>query len=471
MAYIDSFKDQNWLLPPNIKDMIPEDHVCFFVEEFVDSLDYSGFDLVYDGAGHPAYHPRVLLKVLVYGMMCSTRSSRKLARATRENFVFMYLAERLGPDFRTIARFRKDNASFIKEVFRRTVEVAVEHGLADLSFVSIDGSMLKASAGKKKYFGKEGLDKLDKAIEKMIEEDVALDELEDELFDGKEEGLTGVDRRDLKRIVREYNDSENKKRIKEKVGKAKTELVEHGLKKVSISDPDCRMMQNKHGVSELCYNVQLGVSNNQIVLSSDVCQDKHDAHQFIPQVNNLRENVELGKSTKIGVDCAYSDGENIRFAEDEGLDLYVPSRAQAQEFDCKEQNLNHDHYEYDEEKNEIIVDGIRYRYRGPYTRNKSGRTLVTFYNPQIKKKKDLPFYFKERLRMRDKMSTSEGRKIYNQRKTSVEPVYGNLKANLGFREFLLRGMEKVKIELNLACIAHNLYKIHRMMGEKRAVMA
>ena len=470
MSYIDSFKGQNWLLPPSIRDMIPGDHVCFFVEDFVDSLDFSKFDLVVAGAGRPAYHPRVLLKVLVYGMMCGTRSSRKIARAVRENFVFMYLAERLCPDFRTIARFRKDNASFIKEVFKKTVEVSVEYDLADLSFVSIDGSMLKACAGKKKYFGREGIDKLEKAIEKMVEEDIALDELEDELFDDREEGLTGVDRRDLKRIVREYNDSENKKRIKERVGKAKTELVEHGLKKVSLSDPECRMMQNKHGVCELCYNVQLGVSNNQIVLSSDVCQDKHDAHQFIPQVNNLRENVELEKGTKIGVDCAYSDGENIKFAEDEGLDLYVPSRAQAQEFDCKEQNLNHDNYEYDEERNEIIVDGTRYRYRGFYAR-KCGRVLVTFYNPQLKKKKDIPFYFKERLRMRDKMSTPEGRRVYKLRKTSVEPVYGNLKANLGFREFLLRGRENVKIELNLACIAHNLQKIHRMLREKSAVMA
>jgi hypothetical protein len=156
---------------------------------------------------------------------------------------------------------------------------------------------------------------------------------------------------------------EEKKKLEELLGKAKTELVKHGLKKVSLSDSDCCMMQNKQRVSELCYTVQLGVSKNQVVLLTDVCQDKHDARQFIPQVNTLRENVELREDTKIGVDCACSDGENIKFAEDDGLDLYVPSRAQAQEFDCKEQNLNLDHYGYDEEKNEIIVDGIRYRYR------------------------------------------------------------------------------------------------------------
>ncbi len=470
MAYITSYKDQNWLLPPNIRDMIPEDHICFFVEDFVDSLEYSGFDLVYDGAGRPAYHPRIVMKILVYGMLCKTRSSRRLARAVRENFVFMYLAEKVNPDFRTIARFRKDNAVFVKEAFRKTVEIASAHDLVDLSFIGIDGSMLKANAGKKKYFDQKGMDKLDKAIERMIREDISLDDLEDELFDEREEGLTGVDKRDLKRIVQEYKGSENKERIRDNVRKAKSELKEYGLKKVSLSDPESRMMQNKHKVSELSYNTQISVSKNQIILANDVCQDKHDVHQFKPQVKNVKENIRLGRDTKVGVDCGYSDGENIKFAEDEGIDLYVPSRSQAQEFDDKEQSLNHDNYEYDEERDEIIANGARYRFRGVYTR-KNGRKVISYYNPDLKKKKDVPFYFRQRLRMKEKVSTQEGRRIYALRKTTVEPVYGNIKANLGIREFLLRGMEKVKIELNLACIAHNLQKIHGMLKIKRMAIA
>jgi len=141
--------------------------------------------------------------------------------------------------------------------------------------------------------------------------------------------------------------------------------------------------------------------------------------------------------------------------------LYVPSRAQAQELDDKEQTLNHDNYEYDKKTNELICEGARYRYRGMYTR-KNGRKIHSFYNKELKKKKDVPFYFKERLRMRDKMATEKGKKVYSLRKITVEPVYGNIKQNLGFREFLLRGLEKVKIEMNLACIAHNLQKIWRL---------
>src|SRR3990167_786226 len=124
MAYIASSKNQNWLLPLSIKEMIPKDHICFLVEEFADSLDFSNFDLIYEGAGAPAYHPRIIMKILVYGMLCKTRSSRKLAKAAIENFVFMYLAEKVNPNFRTISRFRKDHPDFVKDSFRETVMLA-----------------------------------------------------------------------------------------------------------------------------------------------------------------------------------------------------------------------------------------------------------------------------------------------------------------------------------------------------------
>ena len=190
MAYIQSHKNQNWLLPLSINELIPEDHICFLVEEFAESLDYSNFDMIYDGAGHPAYHPKIIMKILIMGMLSKVRSSRKLSRACRESFVFMYLAEKVCPDFRTIARFRKDNPEFVKDAFKKTVELASNHDLIDLSFISIDGSMLKANASKKRYFNKDGLDILDKAIDKMVKDDIALDELEDELFDDREDGLT-----------------------------------------------------------------------------------------------------------------------------------------------------------------------------------------------------------------------------------------------------------------------------------------
>ncbi len=466
MAYVQSYRYQNWLLPLSIKDMIPKDHICFLVEEFVEGLDFSRFDIIYDGAGHPAYHPRIIMKVLIQGMLDRVRSSRKLAMACRENVVFMYLAEKVSPDFRTIARFRKENHFFVKNAFKTTVELAEKSKFLDLSFISIDGTMLKANAGKKQYFDKNGLGKLDKAIDRMVDDDIKMDKLEEQMFGNKEEGLTGFDERDLRKIVREYRNNQNKQKIKKNIKKAKNDLEKYGLKKVSISDPESRMMQNKKGFSELSYNVQIAVSKNQIIVSNDLCQDKHDVHQLIPQIQNIKDNVTLAKRTRIGVDCGYSDGINIKFAEDNKIDLYVPSRTQAQKFDGKTQSLNHDKYEYDAKKNELIADGIRYPYHHSYTRKNNGKKIIVYQLKGAKQRKQVPEFFRERLRMKEKMEKPESRKIYRLRKITVEPVYGNLKQNMGLREFLLRGLDKAKIELNLACIAHNLKKIWTMRAAK-----
>ena len=175
----------------------------------------------------------------------------------------------------------------------------------------------------------------------------------------------------------------------------------------------------------------------------------------------MKENIKLKKDTKIGVDCGYSDGINIKFAEDEKIDLYVPSRAQAQEFDGKEQSLNHDKYEYDWKKDELIVGKEKFRFRGEYVR-KDGKRIFSYYNEKLKKKKDVPLYFRERLRMRDKMREQESKEVYRLRKCTVEPVIGNIKQNLGFREFLLKGLHGTKIEMNLVSIAHNLGKIWKL---------
>jgi transposase len=269
----------------------------------------------------------------------------------------------------------------------------------------------------------------------------------------------------MKKMVREFNKSQDKKKIKKKVKKAKGELDKYFLKKVSISDPESRMMQNKKRFSELSYNTQISVSKNQIIVANDITQDKHDARQFIPQIENVKENIKLSKNTKVGLDCGYSSGDNIKYAEDNKVDLYVPSRAQAQKLEGKDETLNHDNYEYDEETDEIIADGHRYKYSGFYVR-KTGVKICTFWSKELKKKKDVPFYFRERLRMKKKMETNEAKRVYAMRKITVEPVYGNIKENLGFRGFLLRGLEKVRTEFNLVCIAHNLQKIWRLTAAK-----
>ncbi len=154
MVYIKSQKGQDWLLPPNIEDMIPKDHICFLVESFVETMNFSSFDEKYTGAGHPAYHPRIILKLLVVGMLDKIRSSRMLARNARENVVYMYLAEKLNPDFRTLSDFRKNNPELIKNTFKHTVILAKQEGMLDLSNLATDGTKIKANAASEAPYGK-----------------------------------------------------------------------------------------------------------------------------------------------------------------------------------------------------------------------------------------------------------------------------------------------------------------------------
>jgi len=465
MTYINSFKGQDWLLPVSIKQMISEKHICFFVEEFVESIDFSGFDMISEGAGHPSYHPRIIMKVIIQGMLSKERSSRKLASACRENFVFMYLAEKVQPNFRTISRFRKNNASFVKEAFKETINLASENDLVDLSVICLDGTTIKANANTKKCIKRNQLDAIDSIIDKMIEEDIKQDEIDEKMHE-KEENMTEMDKRDFKQIVHEYRNAKDKEKIKEKIEKVKEEAQkDETMANISSTDPECRMMQNKKGLNEFSYNAQFGVdSKHQIIVSNDVCQDRHDSHQFIPQMRNIQQNVQLRNGVGVVVDCGYDDAENMKFAEDENIALYMPNSAQIQGFGWEEKSRQKDNYEYDKRRKELIVEGERYRFRGVYDR-KDGKKVITFYSEKLKKKRQVPFFFKERLRMKKKMETEEAKEIYQMRKIIVEPVLGDIKENYGFTKFYLRGLEKVKIELNLISIAHNLKKIYMLRGK------
>jgi len=465
MTYISSYKNQNWLLPTSIKQMIPQNHISFFVEEFVESLDFSGFDMISESPGHPAYHPQIIMKIIIQGMLSKERSSRKLASACRENFVFMYLAEKVQPDFRTIARFRKNNASFIKEAFKETINLASEHSLIDLNLICTDGSKIKANASKKAFLKKEQLSQLDLIIDKMIEEDIEQDETDKESYD-KEENITSLEMKNLKAIVKNYRNVKNKEKLKENCKKAMEEFdKDPQIKRASLSDPECRMMKNKKGFFELDYNVQFTVdSKSQIIVANDVCQDRTDTYQLQPQIKNVKENINLKKDTKIAADCNYNVGSNLKFLEENFIEGYIPTLSQAQELDEKEKTIKEDDYEYDWKKDEIILKGARLKYIGTWSQGKKSRRRI-YRSDDGKIVKKVIEFFRERLRMKEKMETVDGKHIYSLRKTVVEPVIGNIKYNLGFNEFLVRGLNGAKLELNIASIAHNLKKIWIMRGK------
>jgi transposase len=167
------------LLAPSLEEMIPDDHICFLVESIIETMDFSLFDIRYSGSGHPAYHPRILLKILIMGILDRVRSSRRLAKNARENIVYMYLSEKVTPDFRTISDFRKDNGDIVKEAFKHTVTFAREEGLLDVSHLSTDGTKLRANASNRRVLSGEEIEFLLRFVDEELEQWAREDEIED----------------------------------------------------------------------------------------------------------------------------------------------------------------------------------------------------------------------------------------------------------------------------------------------------
>jgi hypothetical protein len=183
-----------------------------------------------------------------------------------------------------------------------------------------------------------------------------------------------------------------------------------------------------------------------------------------PQIKNVRENVKLKTDTKIAADCNYNNGENLKFLEDNSIDGYIPNISQTKELDNRKETLKQDDYEYDFEKDEIILNGVRLKFHAMW-KNEGEKKQRWYKSKDGKVVKRVPEFFRERLRMKTKIETNEGKHIYSLRKTIVEPVIGNVKYNLGFAEFLIRGLDGAKLELNLVSIAHNLKKIWIARGK------
>lgn len=499
MAYIKSNRNQNWLLPPNVKDMIPQDHICFLIEDVVDKLDFSKFDIKYSGAGHPAYHPRILCKVLTQSMIDRVRPSRSIARNGRENVVFIYLAENLAPDFRTISDFRKNNQGLLKDIFKITVSTAKELGAIGLEQLSIDGSKLKACAANNSSVTKEQLDVIEQYVNNELREGIEIDKVEDKHFKDCRgyDQLKETDKKKIKSLIAKYYNRIKKyehdgvSEIKDTIKEARNELEENELDKVSLTDPEARFMLNKKGRKELSYNPQITTDHKTgMIVANDVCKETTDHHQLEPQIELVEENCgKLKEGTKVTADNGYYSGENINYLNTKKLDGYIPDQEDSQKAKGKESEIGRfdkTNFKYDEKKDEYVCPRnkkLKFSYE---TYDKQKKRVIRSYRGvacagcplggECTKSKDgirkLKIYSfeKERKDMAKKMKTKRAKEIYKKRKEVVERVIGHYKENLGFRGFLTRGLKAVRNEFNLACAAHNLRKIWILLQKKRKNM-
>jgi transposase len=429
--------DQPSLFPPSPADWLPEGHLAYFVAETVEELDLSGFLAKYadreDGRGSLAYHPRMLLKVLIYSYAVGIFSSRKIAQNVDDLVALRYLAGGNRPSHRTIARFRQDNVERFEKIFVDVVRVARRAGLVKLGDVAIDGTKIHANASKHKAmsYGRMKTEeaKLRSEIRKITDMANGLDVAEDKEFgpDFRGDELPAELQRRTERkakiraAMKELEEEQAREDAEEKRGEKQAasgcgpELQRpNGTppddKQYNFTDPESRIMLTGRKSFEQCFNAQAAVdSKEQIIVAVDVSQSASDAKQLLSMTDAVKRNCKSAP-TRVLADAGYKSEANFLALEERGIDGCVALG--------RGENLPND------------VNASK-----PATR-----------------------------RMARKLRSKRGRAHYKRRKAIVEPVFGWAKHVLGFRAFLMRGLRKVHGEWNLVCLALNLRRMNTKLA-------
>lgn len=486
MLNIRPYNNKEYLLfPPFIGDYLPKEHLSHVIDEAVEEIDLTPYYRKISTVGNPAYDPALMIKIWFYGYATRTYSSRKIDDKVNTDVAFIYLAGMQKPDFRTISDFRKNNLNELKNSFVDILQICHRLGMTQLGNISLDSKVMKANASASRTYDEKELIKERQEIQKAIEE--YLEKVNQ--TDIEEDKKYGPDKRGNE-LPEDIRDKENRikkmKQVIEQLKQAQEKLKNSGKKKINLTDEGAQFQKDKSRIIP-GYRVQIAVdSKEQIIVANDVTPDQCDASQLIPMVDEICENVkELKKENnndekeklKIIADSRYNSELNLAELENkENIEPYIPDmRHQAKKQGHKTTESSPFHmskFVFNQEGNYFVcpvgkklnyIKQKKYRNRlvsiytckecnnchhfGKCTTDKNGRSIwVSEYAHLVKK-------------MRQKLSTSEGKKIYGLRKITVEPVLGNLSQNLGFREFLLRGKEKVKGEFSLMCTAHNILKI------------
>jgi transposase len=418
--------EQDLLLPPSLRDWLPEGHLAYFVSDVVDQLDLSAIEGYYEQEerGYPPYHPGMMVKVLVYGYCVGVFSSRKLQKHLQEDVGFRVLAAGNQPDFRTLSDFRKLHLEALQGLFEQVLQMALELGAVKLGRVAIDGSKVKGNASKHKAMSygrmKEDEKRLKQEVQQLlaeaegtdVEEDARLgnqsgDELPAEL-QRREERLQRI--RQAKRAL--------EKRIREEAaakGDDPASSKPEAKAQYNFTDPESRILKGADGFVQ-GYNAQIAVeSETQLIVGQTITQAANDKQQLLPMIDHVEQQAGQ-RPEEVVADNGYASEENLEGAEAAQIEVYVA--------------VGRDKHNQRQSRCP----------RGPL--------------PKTATRMD---------RMRRKLKTKVGRAIYATRKTIVEPVFGQIKQAQGFRQFLLRGLKKVQGEWALVCMAHNVLKVHRMV--------
>jgi len=417
--------DQLFLMPPSLQEWLPEDHLAYFVSDLIDDLDLSEIEAVYgdEERGQPPYHPHMMVKVLIYAYCNGVFASRRIEKRLVEDVAFRVLGAGNRPDFRTLSDFRKIHRKAVEGLFEQVLHLARKAGAMKLGRVAIDGSKVKANASKHKAMSygrmKEKEQELREEIRRLLTEADRQDEAEDQRY-GKDRTGGELPEELRRRESRLERIRQAKRALEEEARRQaqeanKEQAKPEDKKQYNFTDPQSRIMKGSEGFVQ-GYNCQIAVEENfQLIVGQAVTQQANDKKQLEPMIQTIEEQAGQ-KPGEVLADSGYCSEDNLKYLARRRINGYVASGRQKHGGDrtvCK---------------------------RGPLPK---GAGPVD--------------------RMKRKLQTRVGRRIYALRKTIVEPVFGQIKQARGFRQFLLRGLEKVQMEWALVCLTHNILKLHRII--------
>ena len=422
---------QKWLLPPEITEFIPEGHASHFVRDMVvEQLDLSAILETYDEErGFPPFHPAMMVALLLYAYTQGVFSSRKIAKACIERMDFAAVTGFQKPDFRTISVFRRRHLTALAGLFQQVLVLCRRAGLVTLGHVALDGTKVKANASKHKAMSYERMEKADREFADVVKGWLDQAEITDLGEDSRFRNRQGDELPDW--VV---NKVERMKKIREAKAALEQEAAEKAKEdkknqkqddddeppeppKVdpkaqrNFTDPESRIMPTKNGF-EQCFNAQAAVdAEAQVIVACDVVATSADCPQLLPMMDKVKAN--LGRKPKVcSADAGFCSETNLEGLATRHIRAYIATGRQKH--------------------------GTK---AATHAKNGKPGSLVA--------------------RMRDRLKRGGWRSPYRLRKQIVEPVFGQIKQAMGFRQFLLRGLARVQAEWSLVCTAHNLLKLVR----------
>lgn len=500
-------------LPMNLESMIPPRHKVRVVNEVIEEMGVDPFLEKYKGGGAGSYHPKMMLKVLVYGYSQKVWASRQLAKAVRENIHFMWLAGGNTPDFRTLNRFRAEMKEIINEVFQQLMEYLLGKGLIKLENYFLDGTKIEANANKYSFVWKKSTeknrDKLRQKVKGFLEEIDRANELEDKLYgdeDLAEMGENVVDDPEaFETLVNNLNKALSKKGKKDKSVKTTRKLVRTLTKdclpramkykihlntigqnrnSMSKTDPDATFMRMKedhmkNGQLKPGYNVQIG-TENQFIIGFSIHPQAGDTSCFKEHLEGVKEAYGIMPKSVIA-DAGYGSEENYEYLKKQEIEAYVKFNMfhKEQKTSYKENPFRKENMAYDVEKDEYTCFyGKKIKYLRTIKRKSSNGYSSQIRIYECEDCSDCPYREKctkskewnrrievnvrlEELKQeaRENLMSEVGIALRKRRCIEPEYVFGRVKWCWGFRRFLLRGIEKVKVEWGLLSIAHNISRL------------